>query len=78
MKKNQQPLVGIIMGSDSDWPTLKPAADICKEFSVAFEVHVVSAHRTPLDMSKYARNADKKGLKVIRPVTREAFDKEKD
>ena len=60
-----KPLIGIIMGSDSDWPTLKAAADICKEFNVAYEVHVVSAHRTPDDMNKYAKNASKKGLKVI-------------
>jgi 5-(carboxyamino)imidazole ribonucleotide mutase len=60
-----KPLVGIIMGSDSDWPTLEAASDICKEFSVAHEVHVVSAHRTPDDMFRYAKNAYKKGLKVI-------------
>lgn len=65
MKTLNKPLVGIIMGSDSDWPTLKAAADICDQFSVAHEVHVVSAHRTPEDMSKYAKNAYKKGLKVI-------------
>ena len=53
------------MGSDSDWPTLEAAADICNIFSVPYEVHVVSAHRTPDDMSKYAKNAFKKGLKVI-------------
>ena len=50
MKAQTKPLVGIIMGSDSDWPTLKAAADICEQFSVAHEVHVVSAHRTPDDM----------------------------
>ena len=60
-----KPEVGIIMGSDSDWPTLEAAAEICKSFSVAYEVHVVSAHRTPDDMSRYAKNAQKKGLKVI-------------
>ncbi|HAV61941.1 MAG TPA: 5-(carboxyamino)imidazole ribonucleotide mutase, partial [Verrucomicrobiales bacterium] len=48
------PLVGIIMGSDSDWPTLQPAADVCAEFGVVCEVRVVSAHRTPLDMVDYA------------------------
>ena len=58
-------LIGIIMGSDSDWPTLEAAAEVCEEFSVAYEVHVVSAHRTPDDMVKYARNAHKNGLKVI-------------
>ncbi len=65
MKAQSKPLIGIIMGSDSDWPTLKTAADICKQFSIAYEVHVVSAHRTPDDMSRYAKNAYKKGLKVI-------------
>ena len=65
MKSQNQPLIGIIMGSDSDWPTLEAAADICNIFSVPYEVHVVSAHRTPDDMSIYAKNAFKKGLKVI-------------
>ncbi len=65
MTTKNKPLVGIIMGSDSDWPTLEAAAEICKEFSVSHEVHVVSAHRTPDDMSRYAKNAYKKGLKVI-------------
>ena len=65
MKKPAKPLVGIIMGSDSDWPTLKAAADVCVEFEVAHEVRVVSAHRTPVDMSRYARTAHKRGLWVI-------------
>jgi 5-(carboxyamino)imidazole ribonucleotide mutase len=65
MTTKNKPLVGIIMGSDSDWPTLEAAAEICKEFSVPHEVHVVSAHRTPDDMARYAKNAYKKGLKVI-------------
>ncbi len=65
MKSLNKPLVGIIMGSDSDWPTLKAAAEICEQFSIAHEVHVVSAHRTPDEMSKYAKNAYKNGLKVI-------------
>ena len=60
-----KPLVGIIMGSDSDWPTLKAAADACAEFGVPHEVRVVSAHRTPLDMSRYARSAHRRGLRVI-------------
>jgi 5-(carboxyamino)imidazole ribonucleotide mutase len=63
--KSANPLVGIIMGSDSDWPTLKAAADACLEFGVPHEVRVVSAHRTPLDMAQYARTAHKRGLKVI-------------
>ena len=59
------PLVGIIMGSDSDWPTLQPAADVCAEFGVVCEVRVVSAHRTPLDMVDYAKAAHERGLRVI-------------
>ncbi len=62
---NLQPLVGIIMGSDSDLATLQPAADICAEFGVAYELRVVSAHRTPQDMADYARTAHERGLKVI-------------
>ncbi len=65
MTTQHKPLVGIIMGSDSDWPTMAPAAEICKEFNVPHEVHVVSAHRTPDVMAKYAKNAAKNGLKVI-------------
>lgn len=60
-----EPLVGIIMGSDSDLPTLQGAIDICREFSVAHEVRVVSAHRTPGDMADYGRNAHRRGIKVI-------------
>jgi 5-(carboxyamino)imidazole ribonucleotide mutase len=53
------------MGSDSDWPTLQAAANVCAEFGVPHEARVVSAHRTPLDMSRYARSAHKRGLRVI-------------
>ncbi|HWY74393.1 MAG TPA: 5-(carboxyamino)imidazole ribonucleotide mutase [Verrucomicrobiae bacterium] len=53
------------MGSDSDWPTLKAAADVCEEFGVSHEVRVVSAHRTPVDMARYARSAHTRGLRVI-------------
>ena len=59
------PVVGIIMGSDSDWPTLKPAAEACREFGIACEVHVVSAHRTPDAMARYGREAHGRGLRVI-------------
>ncbi len=59
------PLVGIIMGSDSDWPTMKPAAEACAEFGVPCEARVVSAHRTPMDMARYGRAAAARGLKVI-------------
>ena len=60
-----KPVVGIIMGSDSDWPTMKLAAEACAEFGVPYEAKVVSAHRTPMDMAKYARTAHKRGLRVI-------------
>jgi 5-(carboxyamino)imidazole ribonucleotide mutase len=62
---SNKPLVGIIMGSSSDWPTLKAAAEVCAEFGVSCETRVVSAHRTPLDMVRYARTAVSRGLKVI-------------
>jgi 5-(carboxyamino)imidazole ribonucleotide mutase len=65
LRQTQPPLVGIIMGSDSDWPTLKPAAEICGEFNVPHEVRVVSAHRTPDDMARYAKTAERRGLRVI-------------
>ena len=65
MKKTVKPLVGIIMGSDSDWPTLKAAAEACAEFGVAYEARVVSAHRTPDDMADYAKTAASRGLRVI-------------
>lgn len=64
MDKNK-PVVGIIMGSDSDLPTMRPAAEICKEFGVPFEMRVVSAHRTPEDMAEYGKNAHKRGIQVI-------------
>ena len=57
--------VGIIMGSDSDWPTLKAAAEICDQFSVGYEARVVSAHRTPDIMARYAGQALGRGIKVI-------------
>ncbi len=59
------PVVGILMGSDSDWPTMKAAADICAEFGVPHEVRVISAHRTPQDLSRYASGARNRGLRVI-------------
>jgi len=59
------PQIGIIMGSDSDWPTMKLAAEACVEFGVPCETRVVSAHRTPMDMARYGRTAASRGLKVI-------------
>lgn len=59
------PIVGVIMGSDSDWPTMKQAADILEQFGIPFEKRVVSAHRTPNDMALYAENARERGIKII-------------
>jgi 5-(carboxyamino)imidazole ribonucleotide mutase len=59
------PLIGIIMGSDSDLPTLQAAIAICEDFDVATEVAIVSAHRTPQRMVEYAQTACDRGLKVI-------------
>lgn len=60
-----QPLVGIIMGSDSDMKVMQQAVDILREFEVAYEVEVVSAHRTPEKMVEYGKTARDRGLKVI-------------
>jgi 5-(carboxyamino)imidazole ribonucleotide mutase len=62
---NGKPLVGIIMGSDSDLPTMKDAIAVCEEFGVPCEVAIVSAHRTPERMVKYAQEAHQRDLKVI-------------
>jgi 5-(carboxyamino)imidazole ribonucleotide mutase len=63
MKKHA--LVGLAMGSDSDWPILKEAANILDDFGVPYEKNVLSAHRTPEDMAKYGKEASKRGIKVI-------------
>lgn len=65
MKSQPQPIVGVIMGSDSDLPTMQQAVEVLREFGVPHEVRVVSAHRTPLDMARYGRTAASRGLKVI-------------
>ena len=57
--------VGIIMGSQSDWPTMKPAADILAALGVAYESRIVSAHRTPGRMVDYAQGAEARGIKII-------------
>jgi 5-(carboxyamino)imidazole ribonucleotide mutase len=57
--------VGILMGSDSDWPTMKAAAGACAEFGIASEARVISAHRAPEDLAQYARGAHHRGLRVI-------------
>jgi len=58
-------LVGIVMGSDSDLPTMRAAAEICRRFGVECEIRIVSAHRTPEDMAEYGRTAHERGLRVI-------------
>src|SRR5438874_1939833 len=60
-----KPSIAILMGSDSDWPTMKAAADACGEFAIAHEVRVISAHRAPQDLARYASSAHKRGLCVI-------------
>jgi 5-(carboxyamino)imidazole ribonucleotide mutase len=60
-----KPLVGILMGSDSDWPVMKAAADALKEFGVASEAKVISAHRDPHGLEEYVSTAIERGLKVI-------------
>jgi 5-(carboxyamino)imidazole ribonucleotide mutase len=57
--------VGIVMGSDSDWPVMKAAAEACEEFGIAFEADVVSAHRMPDEMLAYGRDAAGRGVRVI-------------
>ena len=62
---SDDPVVGIVMGSDSDWPVMEPAALALEEFDVPYEAHVVSAHRTPHRMLDYAGTAAGRGLRVI-------------
>jgi 5-(carboxyamino)imidazole ribonucleotide mutase len=62
---SDDPLVGIVMGSDSDWPVMEPAAQALDEFDVPYEAHVLSAHRTPRRMLDYAEGAAGRGLRVI-------------
>ena len=65
MSDQQRPLVGVIMGSKSDWETMKAAADTLAQFGVAHECRVVSAHRTPEWMAEYATSAAERGLQII-------------
>jgi len=60
-----KPQVGVIMGSDSDWPTMKAACEILDKFNIPYEKKVVSAHRTPDDMAEYGKRARERGIKVI-------------
>lgn len=59
------PKIGVIMGSDSDWPTMKEATDVLDEFGITYEKRVVSAHRTPDLMAEYGKTAREKGLQVV-------------
>lgn len=65
VKKAKKAEVGIVMGSDSDWPIVKSAVDVLNDFGVACEVRVISAHRTPELASEYSATAEERGLKVI-------------
>ena len=60
-----KPKIGILMGSDSDWPTMKAAAEVCAEFGIAHEAQVISAHRAPQDLAQYASKAHERGVCVI-------------
>lgn len=62
---SSNPAIGILMGSDSDWPLLQKCITTLKDFGVTFEVRVLSAHRTPDATAKYAAEAEKRGLKII-------------
>jgi 5-(carboxyamino)imidazole ribonucleotide mutase len=64
-QSDAKPLVGILMGSDSDWPVMKAAADVLKEFGVASEAKVISAHRDPHGLEEYVSSAIERGLKVL-------------
>jgi 5-(carboxyamino)imidazole ribonucleotide mutase len=65
MSSQTGPLVGIVMGSDSDWPTMQAAADVLAEFDIPFEADVISAHRMAAEMLEYGRLAHERGLQVV-------------
>ena len=65
MAESKNPIIGIVMGGDSDWPIMRLAAEILDQFNIAYESKIVSAHRTPDDMYVYAENAKKRGIKCI-------------
>ena len=65
MGENEKPLVGLVMGSDSDWKTMSAAAEVLRDFEIPYEARVVSAHRMPIDMLEYGRSAEERGLRVI-------------
>ncbi len=65
MSNTNSPLVGILMGSDSDWPTMKLAAEALKDFGIASEANVISAHRDPHGLEEYVSSAPARGIKVF-------------
>ena len=65
MIETEQPSVGVVMGSDSDWPTMEKAVEVLQQFGVPYEAKVVSAHRTPELLVEYSKSARDRGLKVI-------------
>jgi phosphoribosylaminoimidazole carboxylase PurE protein len=65
MSTSPAPLVGIIMGSDSDWPLVQKGAALLKRFGAPFEARVLSAHRTPAEAGRYAAEAEERGLRVL-------------
>jgi 5-(carboxyamino)imidazole ribonucleotide mutase len=65
MKMNKHPIVGIVMGSDSDWPVMRACAETLKQFGIAYEAKVLSAHRTPDAALDYAALAQERGIKVL-------------
>jgi phosphoribosylaminoimidazole carboxylase PurE protein len=64
-KSSKKPLIAIIMGSDSDYPAMKDAEDVLKEFKIPYDIKIVSAHRTPEEMYDFAKTAVKSGLRVV-------------
>jgi 5-(carboxyamino)imidazole ribonucleotide mutase len=62
---SENPVVGVVMGSDSDWPVMRAAAEALDEFEVPYEADVVSAHRMPHEMIEYGSSAERRGLRVI-------------
>jgi len=65
MADSSTPLIGVIMGSKSDWETMRPAAEVLDQFDIAHECQIVSAHRTPKWMCEYAESAEDRGLQVL-------------
>ena len=65
MAESKNPIIGVVMGSDSDWPIMKLATEVLEEFGIKYESKVVSAHRTPDIMYEYAESAKKRGIKCI-------------